>query len=184
MNKFRSFFALLAVLIAVSMVSVNAQANPAGRNAPAKTIEQQVSHKIKMLPYYGVFDHITFQVTGNTVTLNGKVNSLGTRRDAEASVKSISGVANVVNNIENLPPSSFDDAIRRQTLRTFLARGPGQYFWEINPDVRIIVDRGNVTLEGVVSRSSDSNTLNILANGVSGVFHVQNNLIVGNPSDR
>ena len=178
MNKFKSFFVIFAAIAAISMVSVTAQAKP------AKTIEQQVSHQIKMLPYYNVFDHITFQVSGNTVTLNGKVNSLGTRRDAEASVKRIPGVANVVNNIRELPPSSWDDAIRRATLRMFLQHGPGQYFWEPNPDVRIIVDNGHVTLEGYVYNSSDSNTLNILANGVSGVFSVKNNLIVGKPTDR
>lgn len=180
MNKFRSFLALFAVIITLSIVSVTAYA----ATKPSKTIAQQISHKINMLPYYGVFDHITFQVTGNTVILNGEVNSLGTKRDAAASVKTIPGVANVVNNIKELPPSPMDNAIRRQTLRTFIARGPSQYFWEPNPDVRIIVDGGKVTLEGYVYNSSDSNTLNILANGVFGVFHVQNNLIVGKPADR
>jgi hyperosmotically inducible protein len=175
MNKFRSFFAIIAAVAAISMASAAAPAAV----KPDKTIEQKVAHEINMLPYYGVFDHIAFQVSGNTVILNGAVNSLGTRRDAENRVKSISGVANVVNNIRELPPSSFDNAIRRQTLRTFIARGPSQYFWEPNPDVRIIVNNGNVTLEGYVYNSSDSNTLNILANGVSNVFHVQNNLIVG-----
>lgn len=177
MNKIRSFFALYAVIAAISLVSVTAQANTAAK--PVKTIEQQITHQIRMLPYYGVFDNITFQVNGGTVTLSGKVISLGTRRDAEASVKLIAGVTRVINNIENLPPSSFDDAIRRATLRTFIQHGPSQYFWEVNPDVRIIVDGGRVTLEGYVYSSGDANRLNILANTVSGVFHVQNNLIVG-----
>lgn len=180
MNKFRSFFAIFAAIAAVSIVSVTGQA--AGK--PAKTIEQKVAHEINMVANYGVFDHITFQVSGKNVTLNGAVNSLGTRREAENRVKSIPGIASVVNNIKDLPPSSFDDAIRRQTLRTFIAHGPGQYFWEINPDVRIIVNHGNVTLEGYVYNSGDSNTLNILANGISGVFSVQNNLIVGKLDDR
>ena len=178
MNKFKSFFVIFAAITAISFASVTAQAKP------AKSIEQQVSHEIKMLPYYGIFDNITFRVSGSTVTLNGQVNSLGTKRDAAASVKRIPGVANVVNNIEELSSSSMDDAIRRETLRAFLQHGPGQYFWEINPDVRIIVNHGNVTLEGYVYNSSDSNTLNILANGVSGVFSVKNNLIVGKPADR
>jgi len=180
MNKFRSFLAIFTAIAAISLAGVTAQA--AGK--PDKSIEQKVAHEINMVANYGVFDHITFQVSGNTVTLNGSVNSLGTRREAEARVKSIAGVASVVNNIKDLPPSSMDDAIRRQTLRTFIAHGPGQYFWEVNPDVRIIVNHGNVTLEGYVYNSGDRNTLNILANGISGVFSVQNNLIVGKPADR
>ena len=180
MNKFRSFFAIIAAVAAISIASVSAEA--AGK--PNKTIEQKIAHEINMVANYGVFDNITFEVLGNTVTLNGAVNSLGTRREAENRVKSIPGVTSVVNNIKDLPPSSFDDAIRRQTLRTFIAHGPGQYFWEINPDVRIIVNHGNVTLEGYVYNSADSNTLNILANGIFGVFSVRNNLIVGKPVDR
>ena len=178
MNKFKSFFVIFAAIAAISMVSVTAQAKP------AKTIEQQVSHEIRMLPYYNVFDYIDFQVSGNTVTLSGAVNSLSTRHDIEATVKRIPGVGSVVNNIQDLPPSSMDDAIRRQTLRAFLQHGPGQYFWEPNPDVRIIVNHGNVTLEGYVYNTADSNTMNILANGIFGVFSVKNNLVVGKASDR
>ncbi|HVF46760.1 MAG TPA: BON domain-containing protein, partial [Pyrinomonadaceae bacterium] len=58
-------------------------------------------------------------------------------------------------------------------------RGPAQYFSDRNPDVRIIVENGRMTLEGVVSSRSDSNTLNILAHGINGVFEVTNNMVVG-----
>ena len=51
-----------------------------------------------------------------------------------------------------------------------------------SPDVRIIVEHGKNTFEGYVSRSGDSNTLNILANGISGVLGVRNNLVVGKQS--
>ncbi len=178
MNKFKSFLAIFVAFAAISFASVTAQAKP------AKTIEQQISHEIRMLPYYGIFDYIDFRVSGSTVTLNGAVNSLSTSHDIAAIVKRIPGVANVVNNIQDLTPSSLDDAIRRQTLRAFLQHGPGQYFWEPNPDVRIIVNHGNVTLEGYVYNTGDSNTMNILANGIFGVFSVKNNLIVGKPADR
>ena len=60
MNKIKSFFAIFAVIAAVSVVSVTARANSAAK--PAKSIEQQIYKKIVMLPYYGVFDHIAFQV--------------------------------------------------------------------------------------------------------------------------
>jgi hyperosmotically inducible periplasmic protein len=44
--------------------------------------------------------------------------------------------------------------------------------------IRIIVDNGHVTLEGVVNSESDKNLANIRANGVFGVFSVTNNLKV------
>jgi len=171
--KRTSFFnAIILGILAIGVFTV-------GGSAQSKTIDQAVNHKIRMLTNYGVFDHITFQVSGPIVTLSGKVNSLGTKSEAEASVKRIPGVEKVINNIENLPPSPMDDAIRVKTLRTLSAGGLGGYFWETNPDVRIIVENGHVTLEGYVMNQGDLNRANILANGVSNVFSVTNNLIVG-----
>ena len=54
----------------------------------------------------------------------------------------------------------------------------------VDPDVRIVVNHGNVTLEGYVLNSADANTMNILANGIPGVFSVKNNLVVGKAADR
>ncbi|MEQ1606921.1 MAG: BON domain-containing protein [Pyrinomonadaceae bacterium] len=184
MKTLKKYLALLLAVIAFSVAGVSSQtfANPVEK--PAKTIEQQVYSKLRGLPRYGVFDNITFQVKGDTVVLSGKVITLGTKRDAAAAVKDIPGVKSVVNNIEELPVGSFDDRIRRAALVTFTNRGPGQYFATINPDVRIIVENGRITLEGFVSSRSYANTLNILANGINGVFQVTNNLVVGRDSRR
>jgi hypothetical protein len=43
------------------------------------------------------------------------------------------------------------------------------------PPIHIIVENGNVMLEGVVARKMQKNIANIQANGVSGVFSVTNN---------
>src|SRR5258706_5092978 len=180
MNRIRNFIALSIAIIAFSAASVPAQKYVSAR-ATSKSIDQQINHELRMLPHYGVFDHITYQVNGGTVTLSGKVYSLGTNRDAAAAVKRIPGVDRVVNSIDDLPPSSFDNQIRRHALRTFANSGLDRYFWEVNPDVRIIVERGHITLEGYVANKSDSNLMNIYANGIPGVFSVQNNLIVGKP---
>ena len=172
MRRFNTFTAIIIGILALAVVSVSAQKSP-------RTMEQQINKEIHMLPNYGVFDHITFQVNGPIVTLSGRVNSLGTKSEAEAYIKKVPGVERVINNIENLPPSPMDDAIRAKTLRALAAGGLGGYFWEPNPDVRIIVENGHVTLEGYVMNSGDLNRANILANGVFGVFSVQNNLVVG-----
>jgi osmotically-inducible protein OsmY len=183
MNRFRNFITLSIAIMALVVVSVPAQSYAGGKKygnkASDSSISQQIYHELRMLPHYGVFDHITYQVNGGNVTLSGKVYSLGTTSSLASIVKRIPGVTNVVNNIEDLPPSPSDDRIRREALRTFANRGLSGYFWEINPDVRIIVDRGHITLEGYVMNKGDLNAMNIYANGISGVFSVQNNLIVG-----
>lgn len=182
MRYIRSF--LIISFAFLSVLAINTQAQTVG--APQTGLERKVFKELLKLPYYGVFDHINFQVDGNNVTLTGKVAVARNKDDAERWVKDIDGVGTVVNNIEILPLSGFDNSIRWETLRSFYRNGGSlyRYLQEPNPSVRIIVKNGHVTLEGYVANRGDYNLANILANGVSGVFSVQNNLIVGKEQDR
>ena len=180
MKYVKDLIVLVLAITAFSVAGVNAQSYG---KVSSKTVEQQIHKKLLGLPNYGIFDVIKYQVNGGTVILTGKIHSLGTRSAAEAAVKRIPGVTEVVNNIENLPPSSFDDAIRRQALRTFSHYNLSGYFWESNPDVRIIVENGRLTLEGNVMNTGDYNLFNVDANGINGVFKVTNNLLVGKARD-
>ncbi len=172
-------FAAVA-FVTLAGITANAQTFVGGkRPGNLRSVEDQIFHRVLMLPNYGVFDHITYQVKGSTVVLGGSVASLGTRKEAERSVRRIPGVDSVVNNIRDLPPSSFDDQIRQRLVAT-LSRSGGlsRYIAWTNPPVRLIVDRGRISLEGYVDTRADANTMNILAHSVPGVFSVQNNLIV------
>ena len=82
-------------------------------------IAREVRHELLMLPWYSLFDDLEFSVQGRTVTLSGYVTSIHavTKSDAEGVVKHIEGVDKVVNNIKVLPPSPFDDQVRRANLR-------------------------------------------------------------------
>ena len=173
MRSVRSLFFAAIALLSVFGIAASAQ------NVSSGSIDNQVYHKIRSLARYNTFDYITWQVNGSTVTLSGKTITLGTKDEAARSVKDIPGVTQVVNDIDQLPASPFDDRIRRAALREFEDRGPAQYFGWPNPDVHVIVENGRITLEGYVSRKADSDMLNILANGISGVFQVTNNLRVG-----
>lgn len=169
------------VIFGFSTVDLYAQSSNGDRNVSSRTaIERKVFKGILKLPYYGVFDNIAYKVDEGTVTLFGKVVRPTTRRDAARVVSKIDGVTNVVNNIEVLPLSNFDDSIRYRTLQTLANDGGSlyRYFLGANPSVKIIVDKGNVTLEGYVANRGDYNLANILANGVTGVFSVKNNLII------
>ena len=148
-------------------------------NDSLKAVEQKVHRELVTLPYYGVFDNLAFKVDGDTVTLYGQVVRPTTRSDAAARVSRIAGVDRVVNNIEVLPLSSFDNAIRARTYRVVFSRG-GLYRYAMgaNPSIHIVVDNGHVTLEGVVSNKMDSQLAYMAASGVPGVFSVTNNLRV------
>lgn len=159
------------------MISVHAQGSNDKKSG--RTIEQNVRRQILMMPRYEIFDYIGYDVNGSTVTLYGKVYNAVNKDSAEKRVEDIPGVERVINNIEVLPLSGFDNSIRR-SLYSSLSRTAGlsRYLWPTNPSVRLIVDRGNVTLEGYVSNNSDRNLMNLIANGVSNVFSVTNNLKV------
>lgn len=150
----------------------------AAGDASVSEIERAVFKRLIRLPYYGVFDHIAYKVEGETVTLFGKVAIARNKKDAERSIKRVDGVRRVINNVEILPPSPFDDRIRRRIVRTLAAKGLFRYLQEPNPSVRLIVDGGRVEIEGFVANRGDYNLINILANGVSDVFSVTNNLAV------
>jgi osmotically-inducible protein OsmY len=162
--------------------AANAQSFVSGkRPSHLRPIEDKVYHEILMLPNYGLYDAITVNMNGGTVILGGHTLSLGTKKQAERVVKRIPGVTNVVNNIRELPPSSFDDQIRRQ-LTAQIARtgGLSRYLQGVNPPVRLMVDRGRISLEGYVDNRGDANTMNIVAHGIPGSFGVENHLIVKN----
>src|ERR1051326_2060646 len=159
----------------------------AAQNQPTKTfspkaqarIVKEVRHQILMLPDFGTFDNIAFKLNGYDVVLVGQVTRPLLKSEAERVVKKIEGVERVENRIEVLPPSGFDDRIRRDVFNAIYRYAPLQHYGVgSNRPIRIIVNHGNVTLEGVVDRESDKNMAGLRANGVPGVFSVRNNLFV------
>lgn len=132
-----------------------------------------------MLPYYGVFDNLAYQVNGNNVTLMGQVTRPTLKSEAEKVVKSIEGVEHITNNIEVLPLSPNDDRIRAAEYRAIYGNSTlNRYALQAVPPIHIIVKNGNVTLVGTVANEMDKNVANIQANSVPGVFSVTNDLRV------
>ncbi len=181
MRYIKSFLVLAIAVVSFSVVTIQAQNFSDNGKVSQSNIEQKVRKEILKLPYFGVFDNIAYQVNGDTVILSGKVVRPTTKSGAERVVEKISGVKNVINNIEVLPLSGFDNSIRLRTLRTLSNTGSlYRYFQGVNPSVKIIVDGGRLTLEGYVANRGDYNLMNVLANGVTGVFSVNNNLKIDN----
>ncbi len=145
--------------------------------APSNRMLREVRHELVMLPYYGVFDNLSYRIDGDTVTLMGEVTRPTLKSDAGNVVKNIEGVGRVVNNIEVLPLSPNDDQIRLQEYRAIYGQPSlNRYALNAVPPIHIIVNNGKVTLEGIVASEGDKNIAGIQANGVPGVFSVTNNL--------
>src|SRR3954451_16239449 len=117
---------IIGVVAIIVIAAIAAIASPTASNETGvgeQQVAKKVRHELVTLPYYGVFDNLAYKVDGNTVTLYGQVVRPSTRSDAEHRVAKISGVERVINNIEVLPLSSFDDEIRVRTYRTVFRMG-------------------------------------------------------------
>jgi hyperosmotically inducible protein len=140
---------------------------------------REIRHELVMLPYYGVFDNLSYQLDDYTVTLSGQVTRPTLKSDAENVVKDVEGVQRVVNQIEVLPLSPNDDRLRLTVFRAIYSFGSLEpYALRAVPPIHIIVKNGDVTLMGAVSRQGDKDAAGVRAKGVSGVFSVTNNLVV------
>lgn len=170
-----------------------------GQSPTPDATVQSVRRALERLPYYGVFDFLVFSVDRGTVTLAGFGFHGSLKADAEMAVKRASGVDTVVNKIQLLPASPNDDRIRWATYYRiysddFLSRyGPGEH--EIRRELRdearfpgmqpvgrypihIVVQNGRTMLLGVVDNATDRQLVELRAREVTGVFGVENSLIV------
>ena len=170
--------AILTLMIAVMPVAAKTP-NPVDDAGQYDKTIKKIRKELVTLPFYSVFDNLSFKLEDGTVTLYGQVSRPTLKSDAKRVVEKVAGVEGVVNKIEVLPLSNFDDRIRLATYRA-IYRQPGldRLALQAVAPIHIIVRNGNVTLEGVVPNKSDSARAFIAANGVSGVFSVTNNLRV------
>jgi osmotically-inducible protein OsmY len=172
------------------------------QNVSSEETTRSVRRMLERLPYYGVFDYIVFRVDRGTVYLAGYSFEARLKADAEMAAKRATGVDEVGNKIEALPTSQNDDRIRWATFYRiytddFLSRyAPGgvygvlqelrdeRHFPGMQPvgryPIHIIVKNGRTMLLGVVDNASDRQVAELRAREVTGVFEVENSLMVAN----
>ena len=148
-------------------------------------LAKQVRHALLMLPYYSIFDDLSFKIDNGVVTLEGACPPeppYDIKSDAENAVKNLAGVTRVVNNIKVLPLSPMDWDIRRAEARAIYgdANIGTRYGFQALPSIHIIVENGHVTLDGVVDNQFDDTLIRTRANTVPNVFSVTDNLVIQN----
>lgn len=175
----KKIFATMFLGLALALTSISALANP--NNVETDKTTNKIRKELVMLPFYSVFDNLAFKYEDGTVTLYGQVSRPTLRKDAERVVERVNGVENVVNRIEVLPLSSFDDDIRVRAYYAIYGQpGLDRLSFQAVPPIHIIVKNGHVTLEGIAPNKGDATRAFIAANSVPNVFSVTNNLRVEN----
>lgn len=164
--------------LALAVASLPLIAAPAAAQDTSR-VERQIYRELVMLPFYSVFDNLSFRVEGSKVTLMGKVTRPRLKTGAAKAIKEIEGVGEIDNQIEVLPVSPNDDRIRIAAYRAIYSQqAMTRYQMQAVPPIHIIVENGNITLEGVVNSEGEKNIAGIQAKGVNGAFSVTNNLRV------
>jgi len=164
---------------AASIDQGSQQTTKSGDARLERRLSREVRHELNMIPQFSVFDNLAYRVDSSTVTLFGQVRNAIVKDSAEARVKHLEGVERVDNKIEILPASFNDDRILA-VYRAIYGNSvlSTRYGLRAVPSIHIIVKNGHVNLEGVVRTQAEKDDAFIHANGVPGVFSVNNNLQV------
>jgi osmotically-inducible protein OsmY len=164
----------LAALVAagVALGSAEVRAQGAGDEQAAAVerkdseIRKDVADQVLRYAYYTVFDSIEAGVENGVVLLRGSVNQPWRKGDIEKRVAKVPGVKGVTSEIRVQPLSPFDDRLRRELVhRIYGDERFVQYASWAHPPIRIIVDRGRVTLTGVVGSAVEQQLVGHIARG-------------------
>lgn len=161
------------------LVSCATAASPAyAQTAERKDLQvfNDIADRVNRYTQLTIFDSISASVDDGRVVLSGWVTMPYKRDDIERRVRAVGGVETIDNRIGVLPASPFDDQLRFRIARAIYGHS---LFWNyasmVNPPIRIIVNRGRVTLEGVVHSNVERQLARSLATGF-GEFEVKNAL--------
>lgn len=167
---------MFARLIAVAATVVALAAPAWAAETENLQLFREVQKQVLRYPHFTIFDSVHTQINDGVVTLIGKVTMPYKKNDLERRVSKVAGVKQVNNRIDVLPVSQYDDQLRLGIARA-IYRNPNfrPFASMVNPPIHIIVDRGRVTLDGVVNSEVDRMLARSIASSFL-AFEVKNEL--------
>ncbi|REJ74804.1 MAG: BON domain-containing protein [Acidobacteria bacterium] len=174
-----------ALLCAAPILAADAGPQPSSAEIPAEIparveadLVADVGRVLSNHRFDDVFDWIEARVDGDTVYLSGAVLQPWKRDSLNRRIEALSGAPRVVDEIEVLPVSAFDDRIRYQVARSIY--GSHAFFdrgYRASPPIHILVDRGRIRLEGVVRNEAERMLARSLASrSPLSIGKIENNL--------
>jgi hyperosmotically inducible protein len=168
----------MKTLFATLFVSLLALNSAYAQTAERKDLQvfNDIADQVNRYTQLTIFDSISASVDNGRVVLSGWVTMPYKRDDLERRVRKVEGIAAIDNKIGVLPVSQWDDQLRFRIARAIYGHSS---FWNYammaNPPIRVVVNRGHVTLEGVVQSNVERMLARSLASGF-GEFDVKNEL--------
>lgn len=164
----------LVLVMALAVISGPAFAGQTDRKD--FQVMNDIIKQVNRYVWFTIFDDVSVGLDSGAVTLTGKVTLPFKRADIAKRVAKVDGVKGITNKIEVLPVSQLDDELRYRIARAIYGNPT---FWSyaamVNPPIHIVVDRGRVTLTGVVDSEVDKMLARSLAS-FSGAFSVKSDL--------
>jgi osmotically-inducible protein OsmY len=141
-------------------------------------IVKGIRQAILRYPRYDIFDYVEFGVQDGAVVLVGSVVQPLKKQEIEARVAKVPGIRGIKNDIQVQSFSRYDSDLRYSLARR-IYEDPRfiQYANQPHPPIRILVDRGRVTLAGWVNSPVEKALLGNIALGTPS-FTVSNQLHV------
>lgn len=152
-------------------------------NVPDQKLQSELADKLRYdrIGLGSTFNAFGLKVDNGVVTVTGDVRDYPSRDSALALVETTPGVKDMVDEINVLPVSQFDDRIRIEVARAIYGHPSlSRYASDPQRPIRIVVDNGHVTLYGVVDTKGDKTLAEMQARSVPNVFSVDNKLEVAN----
>jgi osmotically-inducible protein OsmY len=149
------------------------------RGESDQRIGAQVITKLQRYVFFTIFDDANVEIDNGVVTLTGRV-TMPYKSDAFADLAAhVPGVQEVRNEVQTLPVSLFDDQLRYAVARRIYGDELFvPYAVQVNPPIHIIVERGRVTLTGVVNSEVERRKAEAIARSTFSVMWVTNKLKV------
>jgi osmotically-inducible protein OsmY len=140
-------------------------------------VGEAVAAKLRRYVFFTIFDDVDVEVNDGVATLTGYVTMPYKSRAMVELASRVDRVQQVVDKLEVLPVSGFDDHIRyAAAVRIYNDPLFWNYAIQVNPPIHIVVKHGRVTLSGVVMSEVERRKAELIALEIFGVLSVENKL--------
>jgi len=147
-------FRRISAALFIACLAVPAWAGHADRKN--LQVLNDVLKQVNTYAMFTIFDDVSASVEDGVVTLTGKVTMPYKRTDIAKRAAKVDGVLEVHNLIGVLPVSQFDNDLRYRVAKAIYGHPS---FWTYAtmavPPIHIVVERGHVTLTGIVNSEVD-----------------------------
>jgi hyperosmotically inducible protein len=182
----RSGLAAVILLVVVTGPGHSiAQQNPRSTDGQAnvqiskgdESIAREIADAVSGSLFYTMFDDVDVRVADGVATLTGFVTTSNKSKEFTKLASKVRGIQRVVNEIETLPASMMDEALRAEiAVKIYHSEAFSDHAKQRVGPVHIIVRDGMVTLTGVVDSEAERQRAGVIARYAHGTWSVDNQL--------